>query len=133
MSYVRLVLRWVLAAFFIVAGANHFRTPAIYYGMMPGWVTWPVTANVVSGLAEILGGLGLFFPATRRLAGWALILLLVAVFPANVHVALQGKMPGTDFSPVVLWLRLPFQFLFLAAVWWLAVKRHPEDAERNWA
>jgi len=133
MSWLRLSLRWLLAAFFIVAGVNHFRTPGIYYGMMPAWVTWPEAANVVSGIAEILGGLGLFFPKTRRLAGWGLIALLIAVFPANLHVALQGRMPGTDFSPTVLWLRLPFQVLFIALVWWLAVKRHPEDRDGNWS
>jgi uncharacterized membrane protein len=129
----RLVLRWVLAVFFILAGANHFRAPAIYYGMMPAWVTWPVTANVVAGLAEILGGLGLFFPPARRLAGWGLITLLVAVFPANVHAALQGKMPGTDFSPLMLWLRLPFQAVFIAWVWWASVKHTPEDRQSRWS
>ena len=133
MRIVRLILRWILVAFFIVAGVTHFRTPAIYYGMMPAWVTWPVTTNVLVGLGEILGGAGMFFPATQRLAGWGLIVLLAAIFPANVHVALLGKMPGTDFSPVILWLRLPFQALFIAAVWWLAVKRHPEDRESNWS
>ena len=133
MSLVRSILRWILAVFFIVAGVNHFRTPAIYYAMMPDWVTWPVTANVVAALAEILGGAGLFFPTTKRLAGWGLIGLLVAVFPANVHVALQGKMPGTDFSPVILWLRLPFQALFIAAVWWTAVKRTSDDKLSRWS
>lgn len=133
MRHVRLLLRWILAGFFIAAGLNHFRTPEIYYGMMPAWVAWPVAANVVSGVAEILGGIGLFFPQTRRLAGWGLLILLLAVFPANVHVALQGRMPGTSFSPVMLWLRLPFQVLFMAWVWWLAVKPHPEDEERNWS
>ena len=127
MRIFRQILRWILAGFFIVAGANHFRTPGIYYGMMPGWVTWPVTANVLAGLAEMAGGVGLFFPRTRRLAGWGLIALLCAVFPANVHVALQGNMPGTTFSPAILWLRLPFQGLFVAGVWWVAVKRSPED------
>jgi uncharacterized membrane protein len=130
---VRLILRWILAGFFIVAGVNHFRTPAMYYGMMPVWVTWPVTANVLAGLAEIAGGIGLFFPRMQRLAGWGLIVLLIAVFPANVHVALLGKMPGTNFSPAILWLRLPFQALFIALVWWAAVKRAPEDRQSSWS
>ena len=133
MSILRLILRWILGGFFVVAGANHFRTPAIYYGMMPPWVTWPVTVNVVSGGLEIIGGIGLFFPKTRRLAGWGLIALLIAVFPANLHVALAGKMPGTDFSPLTLWLRLPFQALFIAAVWWTAVKRTPDDLQSHWS
>lgn len=120
------IARWLLAAFFIVAGANHFRTPEIYLGMMPSWLPAPGVMNAVSGVAEILGGLGLLVPATRRLAGWGLIALLVAVFPANLHVALQGHMPGTTFSPLVLWLRLPFQAVFIAGVWWVALREpHP--------
>jgi uncharacterized membrane protein len=116
----RSALRWVLAVFFVVAGANHFRTPEIYLGMMPPWLPWPGALNAISGAAEILGGAGLLVPRTRRLAGWGLITLLVAVFPANLHVALEGKMPGTALSPLTLWLRLPFQAVFIAWVWWVA-------------
>ncbi|MES2694003.1 MAG: DoxX family membrane protein [Verrucomicrobiota bacterium] len=120
---VRTIARWALAVFFVVGGLNHFRDPAIYLGMMPPWLPWPVAMNAISGAAEILGGLGLLVPATRRAAGWGLLALLVAVFPANVHVALQGHMPGTSFSPLVLWLRLPFQLLFMLWVWWVALAR----------
>jgi len=117
--------RWLLAAFFIVAGANHFRTPEIYLGMMPPWLPSPDAMNAISGVAEILGGVGLLMPWrwARRLAGWGLLALLVAVFPANLHVALQGKMPGTDFSPAVLWWRLPFQAVFMGWVWGVALSR----------
>ena len=116
----RVVLRWLLALFFVVAGANHFRSPEIYIGMMPPWLPWPGVLNAVSGVAEILGGVGLLVPRTRRLAGWGLIALLIAVFPANLHVALEGHMPGTNFSPLTLWLRLPFQVVFIAWTWWVA-------------
>jgi uncharacterized membrane protein len=114
----RQALRWVLAVFFVVAGANHFRTPAIYLAMMPAWVPAPPAVNAIVGVAELLGGLGLLFAPTRRAAGWGLIALLVAIFPANVHVALQGRMPGFDFLPLTLWLRLPFQAVFIAWAWW---------------
>ncbi|MEO6246636.1 MAG: DoxX family protein [Opitutaceae bacterium] len=116
---------WVLAVFFTAAGANHFRAPAIYLGMMPPWLPWPQAMNAISGAAEMLGGIGLMVPRTRRLAAWGLIVLLIAVFPANLHVALQGRMPGTDFSPLVLWGRLPFQVAFVAAVWWIALRKKP--------
>ncbi|ATC64366.1 DoxX family protein [Nibricoccus aquaticus] len=121
------VVRWLLALFFVIAGANHFRTPEIYLGMMPPWLPAPDLMNTISGAAEIFGGIGLLIAATRRAAGWGLIALLIAVFPANLHVALQGHMPGTDFSPLTLWLRLPFQAIFIAAVWWVAVKRIPGE------
>jgi uncharacterized membrane protein len=115
--------RWLLAVFFVVAGANHFRTPQTYLDMTPPSLPWPEVINYFCGAAEILGGLGILVPATRRLAGWGLIALLVVVFPANVHVALQARMPGFDFSPLTLWLRLPFQGVFIAWVWWVALKR----------
>ena len=130
---VRRVLRWILTVFFIVAGANHFRTPWVYLGMMPAWVPAPATINAIVGAAEFCGGLGLFFAATRRPAGWGLIALLAAVFPANVHVALLGKMPGYDFSPRVLWWRLPFQAVFIALVWWVAVKRTKDEEQDHWS
>lgn len=124
----RAVLRWTLALFFVVAGANHFRAPDMYRGMMPPWLPWPDTMNAISGAAEILGGLGLIAPWVWawRWAGWGLLALLVAVFPANVHVALQGKMPGYDISPGVLWWRLPFQAVFAAWVWWVALAKGSE-------
>lgn len=122
MNRLRLVFRWLAALFFVVAGANHFRQPEIYLGMMPPALPWPEALNYMSGAAEILGGLGLLLVCTRRLAAWGLLALLVAVFPANLHVALQGKMPGLDVSPLTLWLRLPFQFVFMAWVWWVGLK-----------
>jgi uncharacterized membrane protein len=120
---VRSFFRWLVALFFLAAGVNHLRAPEMYAGMMPPWLPWPDAANVVSGAAEIAGAIGILLPRTRRLAGWGLILLLVAIFPANLHVALQGRMPPFDISPVVLWLRLPFQAVFIAAVWWVALAK----------
>ena len=117
--------RWLLAVFFVVAGANHFRSPEIYLGMMPPWLPWPSALHLIAGAAEILGGLALLVPGARRAAGWGLIVLLVVIFPANLHVALAGKMPGTEFSPLTLWLRLPFQAVFIAWVWWVALRREP--------
>ena len=117
----RLVSRCLLAVFFVLAGANHFRTPVIYLGMMPPWLPRPLILVYVSGAAEILGGIGALFPFSRRFSGWGLIALLVAVFPANLHVALQGHMPGFALSPAVLWTRLPVQFILIAWVWWSTV------------
>jgi uncharacterized membrane protein len=114
----RIILRWLLAAFFVVAGLNHFREPTVYLGMMPPRLPWPAALIAVSGAFEVLGGIGIVVPRTRRAAGWGLIVLLAAVFPANLHVALMGRMPGFGFSSTILWLRLPFQAVFAGAVWW---------------
>ena len=121
----RTVFRWLAALFFIAAGLNHFRQPEIYLGMMPPWLPFPETMNLVSGAAEVLGGLGLLLPASRRFAGWGLVLLLVAVFPANLHVALQGYMPGFSVPAFALWLRLPVQVLMIMWVWWVAQLSNP--------
>jgi uncharacterized membrane protein len=125
------VLRWLLAVFFVLAGLNHFRTPALYLGMMPPWLPWPSAANAVAGAAEVLGGVGLLPPRSRRAAGWGLIALLIAVFPANVHVALDGRMAGVNASPAVLWLRLPFQLVFIAAVAWVALGSQARPSEHQ--
>ena len=77
-------------------------------------------------LFTFAGGLGLLLPRFRRAAAWGLIALLIAVFPANIQVALQGTMPGLENAPpALLWLRLLFQPVFIAWVWWVGLKREP--------
>jgi uncharacterized membrane protein len=118
---VKALFRWLLVAFFVAAGLNHFRVPAMYVGMIPPWLPYPYFLTAVAGMSEVLGGIGVVFPRFRLAAGWGLIALLVAVLPANFHVALMGQMPGFNFSPVTLWLRLPFQAVLMAWVAWVAV------------
>lgn len=117
----RLMFRILLGLFFVVAGANHFRDPAIYLGMMPTWLPAPAILVNISGVAEILGGIGVLVPATRLFSAWGLIALLIAIFPANLHVAMQGHMLGLDVPPWGLWLRLPFQLVLMAWVWWSCI------------
>ena len=111
----RILSRYLLAAFFIVAGANHFRDPATYLSMMPPWLPAHEALNFISGTAEIAGGIGLLISLTRNAAALGLILLLIAIFPANIHIALNGW-PGMDTPRWVLWARLPFQLLFIGWV-----------------
>ena len=106
----------MIAAFFVAAGANHFLHPRPYLAMMPDYLPAARALVQVSGLAEILGGLGVLLPPTRRCAAWGLIALLVAVFPANVHVALHGW-PGVNLPTWLLWARLPLQPLFMWGVY----------------
>jgi len=114
----RAISRWVLTVFMVGAGVNHFVSPASYVGMMPSALPAPETLVYVSGVAEILGGLGLILPATRRLAAWGLIALLVAVFPANLNMAINHLPLGTRAVPGwALWARLPLQ---LVLIWWAA-------------
>ena len=114
--------RLALATFFLFAGLNHFRDPAFYLSMMPPFLPAHDALNGISGVCEMLGGVGVLVPATRRLAGWGLIALLVAVFPANIYAALQGQIAGLDAPGWTLWVRLPFQVLFVAWVWVVALR-----------
>jgi uncharacterized membrane protein len=116
---VRAALRWLLTIFMVAAGANHFIHPLPYVQMMPSSLGMPWTLVYVSGVAEILGGLGLILPATRRWAAWGLIALLVAVFPANVNMAVHHLPLGTSAVPGwALWGRLPLQAVLIAWAWW---------------
>jgi uncharacterized membrane protein len=100
--------------------------PTTYLGMMPPWLPWPSALIAISGAFEILGGIGVLVPGARVAAGWGLIALLLAVFPANLHVALEGRMPGFSLSPTTLWLRLPLQAVLVAWVAWAAIAIGPK-------
>ncbi len=123
----RTLFRWLLAVFFIGAGLNHFRAPEFYRAMMPPWLPAPDLLIYASGVAEILGGLGVLIPATRRWAGWGLIVLLIAIFPANLHLALNdAPLPGVNVPAWVLWARLPLQAVLIAWVWWTSLSPRPD-------
>ncbi len=114
-------LRWLLAGLMIVAGLNHFRVPALYIAMIPAWLPAPSALNIISGIAEILGGIGLLapWPAVRRAASWGLIALLLAVFPANINMAIHNLPLGDNHVPAwTLWARLPLQVVLIAWAWW---------------
>jgi uncharacterized membrane protein len=127
----RTVLRWLLTMFMVVAGANHFVAPAAYVAMMPSALPAPAALVYTSGVAEILGGLGLILPATRRLAGWGLIALFVAIFPANINMAVHHlPLGGREVPNWALWARLPLQAVLVAWAYWCSQRAKPGDAER---
>jgi uncharacterized membrane protein len=111
----------LLAGFFTVAGTMHFVTPRSYEAIMPPYLPRHREAVIVSGAAEIAGGLALIPRRSRRLARWWLLALLAAVFPANVHMALNPEqVRGLDLDRVprwALWARLPLQPLCMLWVW----------------
>ncbi len=116
---IKLVLRWLLTIIMVGAGANHFYNPAPYLGMMPEVLPAHDFLVYFSGIAEIAGGLGLILPATRKLAAWGLILLFLAVFPANINMAVNDLPLGNDPVPSwALWARLPLQLVFIVWAWW---------------
>ena len=107
------ILLYLQAVFYVGAGLNHFLSPNFYLKMMPPWLPWPSQLHLLAGAAEMLLGMALIPEKTRRLAAWGLVALLIAVFPANIYLAMNPElMPNV--SPSGHWLRLPFQLLFLA-------------------
>ncbi len=110
-------LRWLAGPFFIFAGAMHFIRPRFYLRIMPPYVPAHEAMVYASGAAELAGGVGLMVPRLRPRAGWWLIATLVAVFPANVHMALNAeKYKAIPGGAPALWARLPFQAVFIAWV-----------------
>ena len=83
----------VAAVSYIAAGALHFIKPAPYLRIMPPYVPWHAAMVRISGAFEIPGGLGLLLPATRRVAAWVLVMLLIAVFQANLYMAMHPPRP----------------------------------------
>jgi uncharacterized membrane protein len=107
-------LAMALALFFV--GADHWLNPGRYLAMMPPWIPLHLELVLFAGAAEIAGGAGLLIPRLRRLAGVMLALYFVAVFPANLHNALNClSVEGLPQAGRYYWLRLPFQPL---AIWW---------------
>ncbi|MFK7849904.1 MAG: DoxX family membrane protein [Akkermansiaceae bacterium] len=104
--------RYLLAIFFVVAGLNHFRDPELYLSMMPPWLPAPELLNFISGVAEIAGGIGILIPKLRKAAAIGLVLLLIAIFPANMHLANNGW-AEMNIPRWVLYARLPFQGFFV--------------------
>jgi uncharacterized membrane protein len=112
----------LLAAGFSFAGIMHFVIPRQYEAIVPPYIPIdPKLAVQLSGLGEIAGALLVIPPATRSLARWGLLALLVAVFPANVYMATNpDDIKGLDLRRTprwALWARLPVQPLFMLWVW----------------
>ena len=124
----QVVLRWFCALNFVGIGVLHFTHLPTFLPMMPDYLPLHRELVWLSGAFEILGGVGLLVPATRRFAAWGLLALLVAVFPANLNMAMNEiylPIEGLPQNKAALWLRLPFQLVFLAEVWFVGLWEAP--------
>ena len=118
----RTLVRLLLAALFLFAGTIHLRHPELFLPVMPPWIPFHLPCIEIIGVFELLGGGGLLIPARpiQFLAGWGLALLLVAVFPANINMAMAHvKVHGFPPQPWMGWARLPLQPLLIVAVLWV--------------
>lgn len=109
-----------LAAFFVFTGVTHFVKPRVFAAIVPPGLPAPGVLVAVSGAAEVLGGVGLLVGPARAAAAVGLLLLLVAVFPANVYMARHAERFRTLAPAWALWARLPLQPVLMAVVAWAA-------------
>ena len=122
MQRAKQIVRILVAVAFAAVGVTHFTNPQPFVQIMPSALPWHLALVYVSGFFEIMGGAGLLIPGVRRYAAWGLLVLLVAVFPANINMAVNeiylGDMPREAW---ILWARLPLQVVFAAVVWWVGL------------
>ena len=120
MSRTKTVLLWVMGIFYVAAGAMHFARPDFYVPMMPPYLPAHLALIYLSGLAEAILGLAVLVPATRARAAWGLIVLLIAIFPANIHIALHDIPVFGAREGAGIWnfVRLPVQGLLIVWAWW---------------
>lgn len=117
MLTLKLVLLYLLAALFILTGLSHFINPVYFLKIMPPYMPWPLFLVYLSGFFEIVLGIMVLIPKLRRVAAWGLIALLIAVFPANIHMALNPEL-YPEIHPVALWIRLPLQAVLVTWAYW---------------
>ena len=106
-----------MSLFYIYAGVKHFSESDYFLKIMPPYISYHLELVYISGAFEILLGIMLIFNKTRYMACWGLILLLIAIFPANIYLA-QTNGNLLDISPIVAWGRLPFQAIFIGIAYW---------------
>lgn len=118
-SLIKIVLLWILAFFILSAGISHFTSPEGFIRIVPNYLPYPKALVYISGACEILIGIGLLIPKIRPYAAWGLVALLIAVFPANIYMAMNNLPFGNTTPPEwAQWVRLPFQFVLIAWAWW---------------
>lgn len=117
MCIIKTILKWLLAIGFILAGINHFFNSDFYLKMMPPVLPAHLFLIRLSGVFEIALGVLMLVRKFTRLAAWCLIALLIAVFPANIYMAMNPQL-FPEFSLLALYLRLPVQFVLIAWVYW---------------
>ena len=106
-----------MSMFYISVGIKHFINVDWFMKIMPPYLPYHKELVYLSGAFEIILGIMLVFESTRFLAGWGLILFLIAVFPANIYLA-QTNGAALNTSPAIAWGRLPFQAVFIALAYW---------------
>ena len=124
---VKQALLWVMGIGYVFAGVLHFVTPDSYLPIMPPWIPAHLTMVYLSGAAEVVLGAAVLEPKLRRVAAWGIIALLIAIFPANVNIAVHNVpvFGAAEGAGSANWVRLPIQALLIVWAWWYTL---PDDA-----
>lgn len=118
-NIVEVVVTSLLSLFFLAGGLGHFVNTPFFVSIMPPGIPYPLFWVYFTGVCEILGAIGLWLAPTRTAAAWCLLVLCVAVFPANIYMACYPER-FSQFSSTALYARLPMQFVLIYACYWLA-------------
>ena len=114
---IRLFSIIIMSIFYVSVGVNHFTIPEWFLQIVPPRLPYKLELVYISGFLEIVLGVMLLIPKTRVYAGWGLIMLLIAVYPANIYLA-QTNGAAMNTTPLIAWGRLPFQFVFIGLAYW---------------
>ena len=127
------IFRPFTALSFVGVGILHFTHASIFVGIMPPYLPYHLELVWISGVFEILGGVGLLIPQIRRFSAWGLLALLVAVFPANLHMALNGVFIDIPIpqSQIGLWIRLPLQGVIAYQVWFVGLSTFSTQSQET--
>ena len=114
---IKLISILLMSFFYVSVGVSHFTDPYWFVQIVPPYLHYKLELVYISGFLEIILGLMLLIPSMRLYAGWALIILLIAVYPANIYLA-QTNGAAMNTTPLIAWGRLPFQFVFIRLAYW---------------
>ena len=122
-------LRIILAICIIIVGVMHFAVADPFIKIVPPYLPYHRELVYISGFFEILGGIGILVPPVSQAAAWGLSILFIAVFPANINMAVNAiDLPNIPDSSLLRWGRLPLQAVLIAWAWWYT---QPDDLERQ--
>lgn len=126
------VFRVILTISMIVVGTLHFLKPEPFVKIVPDYLPYHLELVYISGFFEILLGIGLLIPAVSSAAAWGLIVLFIAVFPANINQVVNNiAIEGIPHNQLLYWIRLPFQAVLIAWAWWFTKKPSQQPEESN--
>ncbi|MBD1915121.1 MULTISPECIES: DoxX family protein [Cyanophyceae] len=130
LEHSKITLRGILAVCMVVAGILHFALPDPFIRIVPGFLPAPAALVYISGVIEIMLGIGLLVPALRQVSAWGLVVLFIAVFPANLNMAINHIQ--IDGIPNTWWfqaIRLPFQLVLIAWAYWYTRPELPQTSQ----